>query len=137
MLIHLCAISPFQQITTLTCSTHNPGIISVVAIVTAPGTSTAVTQHALCPTAGHIVQPNCSCALPKLSTSSGPNGVSIPQLSTNNCGIIKVPNVITNSAPFSVVVDLHTSLICTTTSKQVYIKLAGRGWKCNTKACYC
>ena len=98
-----------QSIQILTC-TYYSSILPVMAVVTAPGTSTAITQHALCPTAGHIVKPNRSCSQTKLSRNRYPNSCCITKLPAYNYSIPQVPNVVTNSAPFSVVVDLHTTL---------------------------
>ena len=59
----------------------------------------------------HLVIPNRTTTCTKCSHSRYTCGQKVAQLSAHCSGIIDVPTVIAHSAPFAIVVDLHTSFI--------------------------
>ena len=63
------------------------------------------------PGAIHLAIPNRATTCTKSSPSRCTCGQKVAQLSAHYRGIIDVPTVIAHSAPFAIVVDLHTSFI--------------------------
>ena len=104
-----------QQV--LTC-THNTCIFRVSTVVLSPAIVTALINGVLCAVAVHIVQPDCANTLPKSCFSWGPQCCAKPKLSTNYPGIIQIPKIITDGAPFSIIWDLHTTFSVITASRK-------------------
>ena len=103
--------------------THCSSILTVLTVVSAKGASVAVAQHALPPVAFHVIKPDLPCSFTKFSAVRNPNCCFMAQLPTCNNSILQIPVVITNSASFSVVEDLHTTLHCIASSNKSQVIL--------------
>ena len=101
----------------LTC-THNTCIFRVSTVVLSPAVVTAVNNGVLCAVAVHIVQPDSATTLPKCCSIWGPQCCAKPKLSTNYPGIIQIPNIIADGAPFSIIQDLHTTFSVISASRK-------------------
>ena len=86
----------------------------------------AVSQACLTPSAGHIVIVDGTIASTKDGLSMCQCGTAVTELTACHVGISNTPAIITHSAPFSPVVDLHTPLVVSRTSYQSEVTLCGR-----------
>ena len=110
----------------LTHVTHYSCIFVVTTIVHSNASMGAVSQACLTPSAAHIIIVDGTTALTKVGISTCTCGSAVPELTACHVGISQVPAIMTHSAPFSVMVDLHTPLIVSGTSNQSEVTLCGR-----------
>ena len=73
-----------------------------------PGVVTALNQAILVTYAPHFIQPYSAASCPEPFTS---DSIGIPQGKTHHDGIHIFPVIITNGAPFSIMVHFYTAVI--------------------------
>ena len=108
----------------LTHVTHYSCIFVVTTIVNSNAIMGAVSQACLTPIADHIIVMDGTTALTIESFCRFGSGIT--KLTAHHMGISNIPTVITHSAPFSTVVDLHASPVGTATSYQSEVTLFGK-----------
>ena len=104
-------------------STHYPCIFTVSTVLNSNTGMGAVSEACFTSGAGHIIIVDWTAACTKEGLSRCRCGSTVIELSAHHIGISNVPTVITHSAPFTIVVDLHTPFIVSSASNQSEITL--------------
>ena len=101
------------------------GIFSGIKKATMNSNTTmgAVSQACFPPSAAHVVIVDWTSASTEEGLSGCRYGSAVTKLTAHHIGIVNSPTVLTHSAPFSIVVDLHTPLIVSGTSHQSDVTL--------------
>ena len=97
---------------------HHSCIFSMTTVVSSNTKMWAVGQACLSTSAGHFIVVDWTTALTEGGTFPCRCSSAVTKLPTHHIGISDVPTVIAHSAPCTIVVHLHTSLIVTGTSNQ-------------------
>lgn len=81
----------------------------VTAVGVCPAGTGALAKAALAPRTLQVVQEDVSRARAQVGLSRGSDGPTAPQLPAYDPGFVQVPQVVTHSAPGSLVQDFHMS----------------------------